>query len=219
MTGISAGSANFTFTLTSGSCASVPTQDIIVKPKPTVQITGLDDICIGMSTSLSPISGGTWTSSIPSVASVSNTGVVFGISAGQTTFSFRSNDTQCLSDPTAALTVNDRPTINYTGSSTICVGSNITLSSLGSGIWFSSNQSVAQITSGGLVTAIAPGTVTFTFTSSSTGCASNPTNAFTVLGRPTVSISGQSSVCIGSTTNLSPSSGGTCQAAILPWQQ
>jgi len=209
VTGISAGSVNFTFIQTSGSCASEPTQDIIVKSKPMVQITGLDDICIGMSTTLSPVSGGTWTSNNPSVASVSNAGVVFGISPGQATFSFRSGETQCLSDPTSPLTVNDRPTINYTGSYTICVGSNITLSSQGSGIWFSSNQSVAQITSGGLVTAIAPGTVTFTFTSSVTGCASNPTSAFTILGRPTVSISGQSSICVGSTTNLTPSSGGT----------
>lgn len=209
VTGISAGSVNFTFIQTSGSCASEPTQDIIVKSKPMVQITGLDDICIGMSTTLSPVSGGTWTSNNPSVASVSNAGVVFGISPGQATFSFRSGETQCLSDPTSPLTVNDRPTINYTGSYTICVGSNITLSSQGSGIWFSSNQSVAQITSGGLVTAIAPGTVTFTFTSSVTGCASNPTSAFTILGRPTVSISGQASICVGSTTNLTPSSGGT----------
>ncbi|MBK6785472.1 MAG: hypothetical protein IPG79_18265 [Saprospiraceae bacterium] len=61
-------------------CTAVPSLTINVNPKPIVSVTGPSTICVGSTTTLSPTTGGTWTSSNPSVASVTNAGVVTGIS-------------------------------------------------------------------------------------------------------------------------------------------
>jgi len=209
VTGVASGLATFTFLETSSGCTSLPSEEILVKPKPIVEVTGPQTICIGGTSSLSPGSNGIWTSSNNSIAAVSNAGIVFGFGQGSATFTFRSNETLCFSDPTTAIVVNGRPNISFSGPTTICVGSNTSLSPSTGGTWSSSNPAIAQINNSGLVTAISAGTVTFTFTSSTTGCISNASGNLTVVGRPTVNITGPLSICIGSTTTLSPSSGGT----------
>ncbi|MBK9256229.1 MAG: Ig-like domain-containing protein [Saprospiraceae bacterium] len=209
VTGRSAGSATFTFIQTSGGCVSMPSGNIIVRPKPVASVLGPQVICAGTTTTLSPNSEGVWTSSNSSVATVSNAGVVFGVSQGEVSFNFRSNETQCLSDPSSAITVNSRPNISFSGPTSICVGANSNMLPSTDGIWVSSNNNVAQITNSGLITAVSAGTANFTFISLSTGCVSNLSGNLTVVGRPTVSVTGNSSACIGTTTTLSPASGGT----------
>ncbi len=206
--GISTGNTSFTFRETSSGCYSLPTQDILVKSNPVVSLAGASAICAGQSTTLSPSSGGIWTSSNSAIATVTNAGVVFGLTPGQTTFRFRSNASQCISNPTLPVTINERPVINYTGTTNICVGSNTTLTASTSGYWTSSNPAIAQINASGIVTAIAPGSVTFTFTSTNTGCISNVSSPLTVLSRPSANVTGPTSVCVGNTTTLSPGSGG-----------
>ncbi len=208
VTGISTGDATFTFTETSSGCSSAPSQPISVKNKPIVSLTGPGTICAGQSTAVSPTSGGLWTSANPSVATVSNSGVVFGVAAGQTTFRFRETSSQCLSDPTVAVTINPKPVATFTGPMVICVGTNTTLSPSTDGVWTSSNPTVAQVTNAGVVVAVAPGSATFTYTSTATGCVSNVTSPLTVLSKPTAGINGPSSICIGGTTSLIPGSGG-----------
>ncbi len=73
---------------------STPTDAVTIKtfPKPVVSITGATGICIGSTSQLSPTSGGTWVSNNPSVATVTNAGVVTGISAGSVTFTYTRPD-------------------------------------------------------------------------------------------------------------------------------
>ncbi|MBK8820005.1 MAG: hypothetical protein IPN49_13300 [Saprospiraceae bacterium] len=47
------------------------------------------------------------------------------------------------------------------------------------------------------------------FTEASSGCQATLNNAITVLSRPLVSVTGPNPICIGNTTTLSPSVGGT----------
>jgi uncharacterized protein YjdB len=209
VTGLTPGNATFTFTESSSGCASDPSQPITVKSRPTASLTGAGEICVGFNTQLSPTTGGIWTSSNTAVATVSNAGVVFGVSAGQATFSFRDITTDCVSLPTTPVTVNPRPAIQYTGPTSICAGSTTTLSPVAGGTWTSSNPSIAQINNAGVVTGISPGSVTFTFTQTSTGCVSNASGPLTVLSRPVVSITGPAAICVNSTTTLSPGTGGT----------
>lgn len=209
VTGVSAGVVTFTFTNTSTGCVSAPTAGVTVNTTPAVSITGSSTICVGATTTLSPTTGGTWVSSNPSVASVTNAGVVTGLTAGTATFTFTNTATGCQSMPTAPVTVNALPTVSITGSNSICVGANTTLSPTTGGTWTSSNTGVATVTNSGIVTGISAGTATFTFTSSTTGCISNPTSAVTVNALPVVSITGLNSICVAETTTLSPATGGT----------
>ena len=208
VTGIIVGTATFTFTSSSG-CVSNPTGIVTVNALPTVTITGVNTICAGATTTVSPTTGGTWASSNTSIATVTNAGVVTGVSGGTVTFTFTKTSTGCTSLPTSPITIVARPTVTITGSASICIGSTTTLSPSSGGSWVSSNTAFATVTNAGVVTGVSAGTATFTFTNSSTGCTSNPTNPITVNARPTVSIAGSTTICVGTTTTLTPSSGGT----------
>ncbi len=61
---------------------------IITKAKPVVSFTGPTTICAGNTTTLSPTSGGTWASNNPSVATVTNAGLVTGVGQGAVTFTY-----------------------------------------------------------------------------------------------------------------------------------
>ena len=86
VSGISSGTATITYTLSSG-CSVYAT--VTVLPY-TPTITGTPHVCVGSTTTLSDaISGGTWSSSAPTIATVgSGTGIVTGISTGIVTISY-----------------------------------------------------------------------------------------------------------------------------------
>ena len=112
---------------------------------------------------------------VPSVTNpslITNSGVISGITSGTATFAFTNSVSGCVSSPTSSITVNDKPTINLTGSAAICVGSLSSLTPSSGGTWTSSNPSIASINSGGIVTGLSQGQATFTYTSISTGCVS-----------------------------------------------
>jgi hypothetical protein len=157
---------------------------------------------------VTPSTGGTWESSNPAVATITNGGVITAVAQGTATFRFRLSATGCLSQPSSALTVNGRPTVDIVGSAEICIGNNTTLSPSTGGTWTSSNPAVATVTNGGVVTGVAPGTATFTFTLTATGCPSLPTAPIEVRNAPTIGYTGSTNICIGATTTLTPTSGG-----------
>ena len=85
-------------------------QDIIYCPL--ASVTGSSTICKDSTTTLSPTSGGSWTSSDTAVATVTNAGVVTGVSAGTVTFTFSTtvHSTTCNTN-TIAVTVKAPPII------------------------------------------------------------------------------------------------------------
>ncbi|MEI6821286.1 MAG: hypothetical protein WCL51_05090, partial [Bacteroidota bacterium] len=114
---------------TSLSRTAVP---VIVDALPTVNISGITPICEGTTTTLSPVSGGTWVSNKPSVATVTNTGSVSGVSGGTSTFTFTDATTGC-SNTTSNVTIKALPS-NITISPalpTICSGSSELLTASG----------------------------------------------------------------------------------------
>ncbi|HLO52977.1 MAG TPA: Ig-like domain-containing protein [Saprospiraceae bacterium] len=209
ITTISSGSVIISYVHNSGACSEDATKAIIVHAIPTVTFTGSNSICLNQMTNLSPNSGGTWVSNHPSIATVNNAGLVTGIAAGNATFTFTNTATGCVSSPSAQLTVNGLPTVQITGASSLCINQMTTLSPSFGGTWSSSNPSVASVTVDGTVTALNAGTAYFTFTSAATSCSSTTSSPVVVAARPTVSVAGNKHVCIGGTTTLSPSSGGT----------
>jgi len=62
---------------------------------PVISITGEKLICVGTTTTLFPTSGGTWTSNNPTIASVTDGGIVTGLADGTATFTFHNPIPAC----------------------------------------------------------------------------------------------------------------------------
>ncbi|MES2703380.1 MAG: Ig-like domain-containing protein [Bacteroidota bacterium] len=199
VTGVATGSADITYY--SGTCYSVKSISVNAGPS---AITGTMSVCEGATTALSSTGGTAWSSSNTAVASVNTTtGVVSGVTAGIVTISFTSG-ASCAA--TATVTVNALPAA-ITGTANLCIGATSSLSSATTGgSWMSGNTSVATVnTSTGVVTAVAAGTATISYTMS-TGCMK--TKVVTVNAAATA-ITGTANACIGQTTALSTTTGGT----------
>jgi len=194
---------------TIASCLTNPTIDILVEPNPNPIFTGPIALCLGESTTLSPTTGGIWSSSDPSKASVDNAGNVVSIASGVVNFTFTNNGSGCSATTSTSLNVYGSPQVEISGNSTICIGESTSMSPSSGGSWTSSDETVALIDGTGQVTGISAGTASFTFVESGTGCVSAASDIITVLPKPAVSITGPTSLCIGSTSTLSPSSGGS----------
>jgi len=198
VTGVSAGTANITYTLPT-TCRTAST--VVVSPLPAA-ITGNTQVCAGSSTMLSNGTiNGTWSSSTPGVAMVDVTGMVTGMGAGTATISYIL-PTGCYK--TAVMNVNPVPA-PIMGAASVCQGTGFTLTDASSGgTWSSSNTSVAMINGAGSVTGIAPG-ITAIYYTLPTGCSQSLT--LNVDGIP-APIGGPGTVCAGSTIMLSTTSSG-----------
>ena len=198
--GLAPGSATFTYTNTATTCSST-TSSITVNALPVVSAPA--SVCVTNTIQLLPSLGGTWTSSNPSLASVNNSGLVTGIASGTVIFTFTNTTTNCIKT-TNQLTVYALPLVSTP--TAICVGSTAQLSPTTGGTWLSNNPTVASVDNTGLVTGLLSGSATFTFTDSNSNC-SKTTTSLLVNGLP--SLFGPSSVCLGNTIQLSPTTGGT----------
>ena len=202
VTGVSAGVVTITYMLTTG-CYVIHADTVTASGS--MAIGGTFHVCAGSYTYLTDsTSGGYWSSSNTSIATVgSSTGLVTGISAGTCTITY----TYGTSTSTVSFTVNPLPGA-IAGGSTVAAGSTLTLTDgTSGGGWFSSNTSVATVTSGGVVTGVSAGTVTISYMLT-TGC--YVTHTVTVTGSSIYPISGSGSVCLGSTIALIDSTtGGT----------
>ncbi len=201
VTGVAAGTPTISYTLPTGCIA---TTVITVNTTP-VAITGTTNTCVGTSTLLlDATSGGTWTSNNTATATVgSSTGIVTGVLAGTVTISY----TVAGCSASTAFTVNPNPSA-IAGVFKVCQGQTVTLTDpTTTGVWSSSNSSVATIGSTtGVVSGILGGTVTITYTLP-TGCFA--TAPFTVNPAPSA-ISGSGAVCVGLSNVLTDAiSGGT----------
>lgn len=197
--GLTLGTSIITYTISTGCYA---TAIVTVNPLPSL-ITGTTTKCKGLPTFLyDSTSGGTWSSSNPTIAYIgSSTGLVIGLLSGTSIITY-TLPTGCYI--TTTVTIDPEPGV-ITGITTLCPGITSLLSdTTASGTWSSSSTWVATVGSGtGIVTGISTGTATITYLLA-TGCYT--TTTITVSLPPV--ITGLTSVCVGSTTTLSDSTGG-----------
>jgi hypothetical protein len=132
------------------------------------QVSGSSSLCVGATTGLTGTgTGGSWSSSNTSAATVNgSTGIVTGIAAGSSTISYTiSGITQ-----TKSITVNPLPNAGtVTGANTVCILSSTTLTSgVTGGLWSTKYGIVTIGSSSGIVTGIAIGgdTISYTVTNS-----------------------------------------------------
>ncbi len=197
------------FTNASVTCTgSLRTFTITVNPDVFAgTISGASPLCIGATATYSSNgnTGGTWSSSDPSVATVNPaSGLVTALNAGVTNIIYTIN-TGCNSPVSAFKTLTVSPNVNsgtVSGASPICIGSSTLFSTNGEpgGTWSSSNTLVATVNAvSGMVTAVNAGTANIIYTL--TGCNAVPASA-SVTVSPNANagvISGASPLCPGVT--------------------
>lgn len=204
---VSVGTTTISYILP-GGC----TTTTIFSVTPIPSITGSFTGPIGGTTTLSATpAGGTWSSSAPSVATVSAMGVVNAVTTGTATISY-----SLAAGIHATLTVTVTAPAGISGSGNACVGSFIDLTgSPSGGTWSSSNSGIASVGSTGKVTGVTAGTATISYINGpgdfatlvvTVSATTKPIVGCIVDGPPTVFIfrntSGFSGVTVNYTANI-----------------
>ena len=175
VTGLSPGTFRARFYPTNNSCLSnTLTEPITVLPLPNISYMGISSLCIGESATIFPSSGGTWQSSKPNIASITNTGQIKGLNSGSVIFNFTSDTTGCTSNNFSHIYINDLPVIKLNFQDSLCENQKGTYVPLLSGIWSSSNDSILTINNIGEIFAHAPGKASIIVHSNATNCTSLP---------------------------------------------
>ena len=212
VTGVAAGNVTITYTATGYSSS----QTITVNALPTVAaISGTSSVCKGLSVQLTDsTTGGSWSSSNTAKATVDANGNVTGVGAtSSTTISYTVTDgsTGCVNVAKISnFTVYDLPTYtSIKGTNTLCANASVTLTnSTGGGVWSSSNTGVATVASNGVVSGVAGGNATISYTYSDAHCSNTATLGITVNPIPDATIYGATAVCVNNTTQLNYNMGG-----------
>lgn len=185
---------------------------LTVNPLPDAgMITGASNVCITSSTTLaSSVSGGTWSSADPSIATVSASGHVVPVAVGMDSIIY--SVTNGCGTATTFFIITVDPSIVHAplaGPSTVCVGSFINLTSAHvGGVWTASNGN-ATVSSTGMVSGVAAGLDTITNTYTNT-CGTDVATMVVTIESPIAAgtISGPSVVCAGSLATFTSSVSG-----------
>lgn len=173
-------------------CNAIPvlgnTANLTVHALPTVAaVTGPNDVCVGNSVILSnSTTGGTWLSGDMGIATVDNSGLVTGMSAGAVDIIYTTlpNADGCSNVAVKNIIVNTLPSVTpITGPASVCINTSASLqNSTAGGTWKSSNTTVASIDAAGVVSGLATGTavITYIFPANASGCTDSTTVMITV---------------------------------------
>ncbi len=213
VTGISAGSSEIRYTVTNGnSCTDYVFLTVTVNALPTIAaITGTPTVCAGSTTQLSDATaGGDWSSASPSIATISSTGLVSGVSAGSSVISYTvTNVNGCTSFVTQTVTVNALPVKPSLGTITqptcaLATGS-VVLGSLPAGTWTINPGAISGSGTPTTISGLAAGTYNFTVTNSS-GCTSTASDNVLINTQPPTPVvpNQTTSIMSGGTFNVTP---------------
>jgi trimeric autotransporter adhesin len=170
-------------------------------------------LCPGDTLRLHDASGtGTWSSTVPSIASIDPAGLVTGLASGSAVISYTFAHGGCARSIVANVNAGPAP---ITGLPIVCVGaiSNLSDATPG-GTWSSSNPAAGTVDPvTGAVTGIAPGTTLITYTVSGLLC---PSALMVAVNPPPVAIAGSPDICQGETATLTDATGGGIWSSSAP---
>ncbi len=206
VSGISAGTATVTYTISDVCGTSSVAAVVTVSPLPIAGIvSGPDTICVGgMGTLASTILGGTWSGGFPN-ASISASGVVAPLAFGTAIISYTTANSCGTIHATKLITISGPPSAgSISGAAAICSGSSVSLTpTIAGGIWAVAATGIATVSATGIVTGITAGSAIISYTVSSIcGIATATQNILVNGAPPTPSVSGTAIVCAGATTVL-----------------
>ena len=185
--GVSPGVVTYNYTVTNTCGVATVSYAVTVNSLPAASIiSGPRNVCEGNTLSLtaSPATG-TWSTSLPGIATINSTGLVSGNAAGNAIISYTvTNMCGAVSD-THSIVVHPIPDAGIITGSTIslCIGQSMSLTSTASGgIWVSVDPSVASINAPGLVTTNSAGTTLIRYAvTNSYGCSDTASYLLTVV--------------------------------------
>ena len=186
-----------------GVCPAYPVQiTVTVIPAPNPLITGIISICDGESTTLTASGGDTYEWS-----SGDNTAATTITPAISTTYTVTvtNTGTGCTATASQLVTVSSIPIIVITGTNEICEGESTTLTASGGDTY---NWNNGANTDAITVTPVINTTYYVTVSIGGAGCSDTSSYIVTVNPLPIITISGDTSLCIGDTTILTATGGG-----------
>jgi gliding motility-associated-like protein len=194
-----AATITYSVDVTNGGCKKDTTITVTVATRPTAHINHDTTVCAGAVLTLTA-SGGTsynWSTG----ATTSQITVTMTTTK---TYTVAVSNGGCPADTNVKITVNPTPTVTITGTPVICAGQKDTLKATGGGTYA---WSTGATTSSIIVT---PATnTTFTLGVSNGTCTKDTSFSVTVNPSPTVTISGDTSICVGDSTTLTATGGGS----------
>jgi len=208
VTGVAAGSATISYTVTNPCGTATATFAVSVNPLPSVAaITGTTEFCHGTTSPLTDVTaGGVWTSSNTGIATVNTSGTVTGVAGGTAVISYTATNSCGSASATTVVTIDALSAGTIGGASGVCLSTSTTLTDATSGgTWSSSNTLVATVgSSTGTVTGVALGTSNITYSVTNSCGTSTTSFLVTVISTPSVaSVTGTNSFCQGTSTTLS----------------
>lgn len=194
--------STYTVTVTNNNgCSATSSATVTVNSLPVVSIQGTSPVCLGNSSTLTA-SGGTsylWSTG------QTTAGITVLPSATQSYTVTVTNQNTCSNTGTFNVVVNPLPVVNVTGNNVICQGrSTVLTASGGTSYLWSNNQTTTSIN----VTPVQTTTYTVTVTNNN-GCRSTGSRTVTVNLNPNADITGDTVICIGESTILTASGGGS----------
>ncbi|MFB6456352.1 Ig-like domain-containing protein [Chitinophaga sp. Hz27] len=207
VTPVAAGSFTLTYTVSS-ACGDVSqTLFITVGDKPALgSINGANSVCVGATIVLTNSTpAGSWVSTDNTIATVDVNGTVKGIAAGTVDISYAVSNTCGTSTQTKTIIVNAQPVVAaIIGSNAICTGATATYTNATvGGNWSSSDNSIATVSTTGVVTPVAKGSFTLNYTVNSV--CGNVTQGLliTVNSKPVLNATtGVNTICVGGNVTL-----------------
>jgi len=208
VTGVLTGTDIISYTVTNSCGTAVATASVPVNPLPVAAtITGVPDVCISSTTTLSDVAvGGSWSAS--NTNAVVSGGLVTGVSVGTDIISYSVSNSCGMASATVNVTVSISPDAgSILGAANVCIGSTITLTDPASGgAWSSSNTSASVV--GGVVTGLSIGTDTINYVvTNACGTATASQTISVDLSASAGTITGALGVCKGATILLSVTGG------------
>ena len=205
VTGISAGTAVVSYAIANLCGTATVTKTITIDPLPDAgAIIGETNLCLGAPVLISEsVAGGVWSSN-NSNASVSSSGLVTPVAEGSDTIKYRVTNGCGTATTAHGITIGKFPDPGtITGLENVCMGDQITLTaSAPGGIW-STLDTLASVSSSGVVTASSYGATIISYTISNSCGSATVTHSMNIktLLFPGIII-GDSVVCVGSTITV-----------------
>ena len=190
---------SYTVLVTDASgCSDTAIASVNVLSSPTAAVAGNNTICSGQSTTLTASGGGNYSWSNSSTASSISVSPTTNTTYSVIVFAGSCSDTASIS-----VTVNLSPTAMISGNTTICSGQTTTLTASG-GTNYSWNTSS---TSAAITDNPTTNTSYTVFVTNASGCADTASVAIVVVPVPIASISGNNTICSGTSVTLTASGG------------
>ena len=196
-------------------CPIAYSNTITITVNNTPSISGILNSCIGGTSQLSaslPAASNAWQSSNPTIATISTTGLVTGISPGTTIITF-TNANGCST--TVNFTVHQQPSLAVSNPSPVCTPNtiNLTLPAVTAGS--DPNLTFTYFTNAGATSPLStPNMVSTSGTyyikgTDGNGCSTINSVVVLINSLPTISISGNNSICSNESTVLTASGANT----------